>query len=97
MHIEANNETVILKRLGTTFAERDAQRAAEMLQSFTPFSKLILDFTKVRECHDVAFLSLMKTLQPLVGVAVVLRGLTRHEARLLKYLGLRGTEIHAQA
>ncbi len=97
MHIEAQNGTVLLRKLGRTFLQRDAERMAELLQTFTPFSQLVLDFTRVRECHDAALLSLVKMLQPLVGVTVVLRGLTRHETRLLQYLGLGATEVHAQA
>lgn len=97
MHVEAQNGTVILRQLGRTFAERDAERMAEMLQSLAPFSQLVLDFSGVRECKAAAFLPLVKVLQQLVGVAVVLRGLTRHEARLLAYLGLQATEIRARA
>lgn len=97
MHVEAQDGTVILKQLGKTFAERDAARMAEVLQALSPFSQLVLDFTRVHECHHGAFLSLVKLLQPLVGVAVVLHGLTQHEARLLKYLGLGATEIRARA
>jgi hypothetical protein len=97
MHVEAQDGTVILKKLGKTFAVRDAERMGELLQTLAPFSQLVLDFTRVHECQDAAFLVLLKTLQPLVGVAVVLRGLTRHEARLLRYVGLRATEIRARA
>ena len=97
MQIEAQDGTIVLKKLGRTFAARDAERAAELLRSFMPFSQLVLDFTKVRECDDGPFLSLMQTLQSLVGVRVVLRGLTRHQARLLAYLGTPGSRIEAQA
>lgn len=97
MHIEARDGTVVLKRLGRTFAARDAQRAAELLRSLTPCTRLVLDFTAVYDCQDAAFLSLMRALQPLAGVTVALRGLTRHQARLLEYLGPPGTDPRAQA
>ncbi len=97
MQIEAENGTLILKKVGSAFTVGDAERMAEMLESLAPFSDLVLDFTGVRECHDAAFLALVKMLQRLVDVAVVVRGLTHHEARLLKYLGLRATEVCARA
>jgi hypothetical protein len=97
MHVEARNGTVTLKKLEGSFAVRDAERIAELIRSLAPFSRLVLDFTAVRECDDAAFLPLVDTLKPLVGVAIVLRGLTRHEARLLKYLGLSATEGDARA
>jgi hypothetical protein len=96
MHVEAHDGTVVLKKVSDTFGMRDAQRISELLQTLTPFSRLVLDFTAVRELDDAALLPLVGTLQPLAGVAIVLRGLTRHAARLLKYLGLRATEVHAQ-
>ncbi len=96
MQIEAGDGTIILKKIGNTLTVRDAERIAEIVESFAPFSNLVLDFTGVHECHDAAFLALVKMLQRLVGVAVVVRGLTRHKARLLKYLGLQATEVHAQ-
>ena len=97
MNIEAKDGTVTLRKIGRTFAARDAERMAELLHNFAPFSRLVLDFAAVREYDDSALLPLVRMLQPLTGVAVVLRGLTRHEARLLRYLGLQATEIRAQA
>ncbi len=61
---------------------------SKLLDTLAPFSQLVLDFTTVRECDDAAFPRLVTAIQRLRGVAVVLRGLTRYEARLLKYIGL---------
>lgn len=97
MQIDAKRGTVILKKIGSTLTVRDAERMAEMLETLAPFSQLVLDFTAVHECHLAAFLRLVRILEPLVGVAVALRGLPRHEARLLKCLGLRTTEVRTQA
>ncbi len=96
MQIEAENATVTLRKIGSTLTVRDAERMAEMLETLAPFSQLVLDFTSVNKCHLAAFLGLVRLLEPLVGVAVALRGLPRHEARLLKCLGLRTTEIRTQ-
>lgn len=97
MQMEAEDGTVILKKIGTTLTLDDAHLMSKLLDTLAPFSQLVLDFTTVRECDDAAFLRLATAIQHLAGVAVVLRGLTRHEARLLKYIGLHATEICAQA
>jgi len=97
MHVEAQDGTVILKVLGGSFASRDAERMAELLGSLAPFSQLVLDFSKVRQCDNAALLPLVEMLRRFRNAAVVLRGLTLHEARLLRYLGLRASEVQARA
>jgi hypothetical protein len=97
MHVEAHDGTVVLKKVSDTFGIRDVMHISELLKTLAPFSQLVLDFTAVRELDDAALLPLVGTLQPLAGVAIVLRGLTRHAARLLKYLGLRTIEVRARA
>jgi hypothetical protein len=87
MHIEAEHGTILLK-LGRRFTAPEAERVGQAVESLAPFSQLIVDFTEVREFHDAAFFSLSKALRALARVKVVLRGLTRHQARLLRYLGL---------
>ncbi len=87
MHIEAEHGTVLLK-LGRRFAAAEADRLAQTVRSLAPFSQLILDFTDVRELHEAGLLSLTKALAVVSGVKVVLRGLTLHQVRVLRYLGL---------
>jgi hypothetical protein len=96
MHIEAKHGTVLLK-LGRRFTAPDAERLRQAVESLAPFSELTLDFTEVHELHDAAFLSLSRTLAELVEVKVVLRGLTLHQVRLLKYLGLAPAEPQTSA
>ena len=95
MHIEAEHGTVLLK-LGRHFTVQDADRLRQAVESFVPFSQLTIDFTEVRELHDAAFLSLSKTLAALVDVKVVLRGLTIHQVRVLRYLGMPAAEVRAR-
>jgi hypothetical protein len=96
MHIEAEQGTVLIK-LGRRFASPDAERLGQTLESLAPFSQLIMDFTDVREFPDASFFSLLKALPALADVTVVLRGLTLHQSRLMKYLGLPYAEVRARA
>jgi STAS domain len=94
MHIEAEHDAVVLK-LGRRFTPHDADRLREAIEALAPFSQLTVDFTEVRELHDAAFLSLSQALAALVHVKVVLRGLTLHQVRVLKYLGVPPSEVVA--
>lgn len=96
MHMAAQDGRLLLK-LGRTFAARDAERMSEILESLAPFSELVVDFTDVHEFHDAAFPALFKAMEPLAGIRVTLRGLTEHQARLLKYLNLQVREFRACA
>ncbi len=96
MHIEARQGMVFLK-LDGHFTVRDAERVSEAVEALAPFSQLIVDFTEVREFHDAAFFSFSRVLRGLAKVNVVLRGLTRHQTRVLRYLGLPLAEVTASA
>lgn len=87
MHIEATQGAILL-RLGAAFTARDAERVAETLRTFAPLSRVTLDFGQVRSFEDAAFFPVVKALGALAKVEVVLRGLTLHHARLLRYLGV---------
>ena len=87
MHVQAKQGTVLLK-IGKRFATPDAERLGQTVESLAPLSKVIVDFTEVREFHDAAFFLLSKALRALAKVKVVLRGLTLHQSRLLEYLAL---------
>jgi hypothetical protein len=80
---------------GPRFDAPDAARAADALSAFRPLSALTLDFTDVREFHDAALAPLAAALGAAGGAGgaggadVILRGLTRHQTRMLSYLGVR--------
>ena len=96
MQVQVQSGTILLK-LGRVFTVRDAERMAEMLKSFGPFSELVVDFTSTHEFHDAAFPALYGAMQRLTGVRVTLRGMTEHQSRLLRYLDLPVAELHAPA
>ncbi len=87
MHVEAQGRTVVLK-VEDTFATPDMEVVFQILGPFAPFSDLIVDFSDAYEFPDSSFPSLFKVIEQLAGVRVALRGLTAHQSRLLKYLGL---------
>jgi anti-anti-sigma regulatory factor len=86
MRVEANHGT-LLRKLGGAFTPKDADRIAEALKSLTP-SKVVVDFTTVREFQDAAFHSLAAALASVPGALVTLRGLPHHQSRVLEYLGV---------
>ena len=86
MHIDARQGTLLVK-LGPSFVIEDARRLGEIVQTLVPLSNLVLDFTAVRECHDAAFFTLSDVLRGSHGAHLRLRGVTLHQARLLRYLG----------
>ncbi len=95
MQVQAQEGTVLVK-LGRRFAPPDGERLRQTVESLAPFSRLIVDFTGVRELHDAAFLSLSRAVLPLADVEVILRGLTLHQSRLLEYLGVPRAELRAR-
>jgi anti-anti-sigma regulatory factor len=86
MHAHLKQGALVLQ-LGKEFSAPEAERLHETVLSFSPLSQLTLDFTRVREFHDAAFGMLAKTLGAQCAVKVVLRGLTLHQFRMLRYLG----------
>lgn len=76
-------------RLGSHFGVPEAERLSETVRSFAPFSQLTLDFTDVRDFEDSACGVLAKTLSASRAHKVVLLGLTLHQARMLKYFGVK--------
>ena len=78
----------LLLRFGRQFGPAEAERLTATIRSFAPFSQLILDFSDVRDLQDSACGMLAATLAASGAHKVVLRGLTRHQSRMLKYLGV---------
>jgi hypothetical protein len=75
-------------RVGARFGAREAERIAEAVAAFSPVSKVTVDFGRTRDFEDAALVPLSRSLGGLAGAEVVVRGLTRHHARLLRHLGL---------
>lgn len=88
MRAELTDGSLVL-RLGRHFGAADAERLAETIRCFSPFSRLTLDFTDVRDLQDSAWGAIAATLAASGAQDVALRGLTAHQSRMLKYLGVR--------
>lgn len=80
----ANGEIVI--RIDGTFDAKDASRLAGWLVEVPRDDALVLDFTQVRACEDFGLARLAGDLAARERIQV--RGLTRHQERMLKYLGV---------
>ena len=80
----AQGEVVI--RIDGTFDAKAASRLAGWLLEGPQDDVLILDFTQVRACEDFGLASVADDLG--ARGHLVVRGLTRHQERMLRYLGV---------
>lgn len=70
------------------FTVADAKHLRESVLALAPVARLTLDFTRVRELQDSALAILATTLKALPRTRIVVRGLTMHHWRLLRYFGI---------
>jgi len=76
---------------GALFDVPAALRVAEQIARLPPASQVVIDFLRTRECHDFALATLSQALVRMgSGLQVRTRGLNRHHARVLRYLGEPG-------
>lgn len=87
MQVQASEGGVSVK-LGSRFGLAEAERLREALVAFAPVSEVVIDFGDVREFEDVAVVPLARMLSGLRHAKVKLRGLTLHQARMLRYFGV---------
>jgi hypothetical protein len=87
MQVEASQGALLL-RFGSRFAAGEAQRLEEAIVAFTPLTQLTLDFSEVRQFEDAAFVPLARALGSVGQIEIRLRGLTLHQARMLRYFGV---------
>ncbi len=90
MLVRASAGTLFI-RFKSRFGASEAERLREAILAFAPLSELVIDFTDVREFEDVAIVPLARTLGGLKHVPVRLRGLTLHQARMLRYFGIEAS------
>lgn len=75
--------------IGQSFAPEDAFRIHELIEHAEPGTPVEIDFRQVRECQDFALALLAKDL--VRGRArVALRGMSKHQQRMLGYFGVTG-------
>ncbi len=81
----AHGEVVI--RIGGAFDRKTASRLEGWLGELSSSDPLVLDFSAVRDCEDFGLASVAR------GLAnhdrVVVRGLTLHQQRMLRYFGVK--------
>jgi hypothetical protein len=78
-------------RIEGDFGQDDSRRLAEAARALGPVARLVVDFAGVHECRDASLALLASTLASLPG-DVAVSGLTRHQARVLRYLGVKDVE-----
>ncbi|ABS25693.1 STAS domain-containing protein [Anaeromyxobacter sp. Fw109-5] len=81
----ARGELVI--RIAGTFDGMAASRLAGWLGEISSDDELVVDFSQVRDCHDLGLAAVACDLAQR-GPHLQLRGLTRHQQRMLRYFGL---------
>ncbi len=96
MQLQAEPVKSVL-RVGPTLAAHEAERAVNLVQSVSPFSHLVVDLTRVRECQDAAFVRLIGALKQLADVSIDLQGVTSHQRQLLKTPRQRDECAHRDA
>ena len=92
MGFEVNREDVagdVVLRLSGTLDVAAAQVLRGVLSEIDRASHVVVDFSQVREFHDLALGSLARTLSQR---PIQLRGLRTHQARMLEYLGVPAGE-----
>jgi hypothetical protein len=94
-------EDRVLVSFDDTFDTAQALRLSEILSEVSAGTRVMLDFTQVREFHDVAFAKLAQELREARGpdsqIEVSARGLCQHQLRILKYLGFTGEGLQGWA
>ncbi len=77
----------LLLRLGSHFGVDEAARLRETVASFSPLSRLTLDFTAVREFQEAALGMLAGILGERHAGEVIVQGLPPQQARILNCVG----------
>lgn len=80
-------EGTLRVRLESEFGLDQSRRLMETLEAFGPVSRLIVDFSGIQESRDASLALLARTLASIPG-ELALSGVTLHQARVLRYLGV---------
>ncbi len=73
-------------RIEGTFDAKAAMRLSGWLREVPARGPLVLDFSAVRDCHDSGLAAVATDLA--AREQLVVRGLNRHQERMLRYLGV---------
>jgi anti-anti-sigma regulatory factor len=95
MELQSNMErfdlverSAVAIRIGGTFDVSSARRVSEEIAESVGERTVHLDLTQVREFHDSALVLLSAALAR-IGPRASVSGLRHHQARILRYLGVR--------
>jgi hypothetical protein len=86
MDVTQNSRGEVVIRIAGTFDAQAASRLSTWLGEVPPDGRLVLDFTAVRDCYDFGLAAVAGELAAREGLTV--RGLTRHQERMLRYFGV---------
>lgn len=86
MDVTRGERGEVVIKIDGTFDAGAATRLAGWLLEVPQDDALVLDFTQVRACEDVGLASVAGDLVARVGLVV--KGLNRHQERMLRYLGV---------
>ena len=75
------------------FGAPEVQVLKELLRAVTPGSRIVVDFSHARGLQDFAVALAAQLLAAAKAPAVLVRGLCRHQLRLLRYVGSRLVEV----
>ena len=89
MEVTHGTRGEVLIRIDGTFDAKEASRLAGWLAEVPAAGALVLDFTAVRDCQDFGLAAVASDLAR--RERLVVRGLTRHQERMLRYFGV---ELH---
>lgn len=87
MEVSRGDRGELIIRVGGTLDGRAAARLAGWLVEVPPGEPLVVDFSGVRECQDLALAAVARGLGGRGGRLAV-GGLTRHQERVLRYFGV---------
>jgi hypothetical protein len=87
MELDATRGALHL-RFHSQFTVAEAKHLRKAVLELGPFERLTLDFSDVRELQDSAIPILASTLTALHHTHVMIRGLTMHQWRMLRYFGV---------
>lgn len=86
MDVTRGDRGEVVIKIDGTFDAKAATRLAGWLVEVPQNDALVLDFTQVRACEDFGLASVAEDL--LARDRLVVRGLNRHQERMLRYLGV---------
>jgi hypothetical protein len=86
MDVTRTTRGEVVIRVDGTFDAKAASRLSGWLAEVPAGGPLVIDFREVRECQDFGLARVAADLS--AREHVVVRGLTRHQERMLRYLGV---------